>query len=94
MFLFFQLEKSVGDDIKVMVHNKHTTDIIATGGQENDLKLWQLKNMDKPIFTAKNVWFVIFSYWLFCVIFGIPCNSSEPIQGNQQGWKSWKYRLF
>ena len=38
-----------------MVHNKHTSDIIATGGQENDLKLWQLKNMDKPIFTAKNV---------------------------------------
>ena len=49
------MEKSVGDDIKVMVHNKNTNDILATGGQENDLKLWQLKNMDKPIFTAKNV---------------------------------------
>lgn len=49
------IEKSVGDDIKVMVHNKHTNDVIATGGQENDLKLWQLKSMDKPIFVAKNV---------------------------------------
>jgi len=49
------LEKSVGDDIKVMVHNKNTNDVIATGGQENDLKLWQLKSLDKPIFTAKNV---------------------------------------
>ena len=49
----------MGDDIKVMVHNKHTTDIIATGGQENDLKLWQLKNMDKPVFTAKNVCFIV-----------------------------------
>lgn len=49
------MEKSVGDDIKVMVHNKHTNDLIATGGQENDLKLWQLKSMDKPVFVAKNV---------------------------------------
>lgn len=49
----------MGDDIKVMVHNKHTADIIATGGQENDLKLWQLKNMDKPVFTAKNVCFIV-----------------------------------
>lgn len=52
----------MGDDIKVMVHNKHTNDIIATGGQENDLKLWQLKNMDKPIFTAKNVSRLLYNF--------------------------------
>lgn len=38
-----------------MVQNKSTPDLIATGGRENDLKIWQLKSMDKPTFVAKNV---------------------------------------
>ena len=60
----------MGDDIKVMVHNKHTADIIATGGQENDLRLWQLKNMDKPIFTAKNVCFIVLFTDICFALFG------------------------
>lgn len=47
-------EKSVGDDIRAMSGSVNP-DIFATGGQENDIKIWKLDNMDKPIFAAKNV---------------------------------------
>ena len=30
-------------------------DIFATGGKENDIKIWKVDNMEKPIFSAKNV---------------------------------------
>ena len=30
-------------------------DIFATGGIENDVKVYQLDNMEKPLFVAKNV---------------------------------------
>ena len=29
--------------------------IVATGGKENDLKIWNLNMPDEPIFRAKNV---------------------------------------
>ena len=28
---------------------------VATGGRENDLKLWDGNNLEKPVFEAKNV---------------------------------------
>ena len=29
--------------------------LIATGGKENDLKVWSLDNMETPVYKAKNV---------------------------------------
>jgi len=48
------LEKSAGDDIKAMVGSSNP-ELFATGGQENDIKIWKLDAIDKPIFAAKNV---------------------------------------
>ncbi|XP_057312953.1 WD repeat-containing protein 74-like [Hydractinia symbiolongicarpus] len=48
------LEKTVGDGIKALVGSS-TEGVFATGGQENDLKIWQIDAMDKPLFSAKNV---------------------------------------
>ncbi len=49
----------VGDGIRAMRWNPGGN-TIATGGVENDLKLWDLNVCeDKPIFVAKNVRFPI-----------------------------------
>ena len=32
-----------------------TAGTFATGGHENDLKVWQIDNLEKPVFCAKNV---------------------------------------
>lgn len=48
------MEKQVGSDIQTMVTNTTRT-LLATGGQENDLKLWNVEDMSKPVFAAKNV---------------------------------------
>jgi len=47
-------EKQVGSDIRTVVTNTTCT-LLATGGQENDLKLWNVENFSKPVFAAKNV---------------------------------------
>lgn len=44
---------TVGAQLERMKHNKETN-VIATGGKENDLKLWDL-HTTKNIFSAKNV---------------------------------------
>lgn len=38
-----------------MVANQFKPHLIATGGEENDLKIWDLQNPKIPVFTAKNV---------------------------------------
>jgi len=47
-------EKQVGSDIRTVVTNTSRT-LLATGGQENDLKLWNVEDFSKPVFAAKNV---------------------------------------
>lgn len=43
---------------------------VGTGGQKNDLKLWDLNRPDEPIFRAKNViyTFIINNGQLLCVL--------------------------
>ena len=48
-------DKKVGDNIQSMKQNLVKRNHIATGGKENNLKVFDLENMDKPIFAAKNV---------------------------------------
>ena len=38
-----------------MVHSQYEDNVIATGGKEPELKLWDLNDTEKPTFTAKNV---------------------------------------
>ncbi|XP_014670024.1 PREDICTED: WD repeat-containing protein 74-like [Priapulus caudatus] len=45
----------VGGDVCKMRHNAHQSNQIATGGKENELKIWDLTNSSVPLFTAKNV---------------------------------------
>jgi len=47
-------EKKIGSNIQTMVANTTQT-LIAAGGEENDLKLWNIESMEKPVFLAKNV---------------------------------------
>eukprot|EP00794_Sanderia_malayensis_P006108 gene6108-6812_t len=48
-------EKSIGNHIQVMKQNKYFPNFIAAGGKENNLKVYDVNNIDKPIFAAKNV---------------------------------------
>jgi len=48
------VEKKVGENLAKCISDK-TCKFIATGGKENDLKVWDLSDFDKPIFAAKNV---------------------------------------
>jgi ribosome biogenesis protein NSA1 len=50
-----KLEVSVGNHVSCMRGNPHVALQVATGGQENDLKVWDGQNSDKPVFQAKNV---------------------------------------
>lgn len=38
-----------------MRNNHQQRNIVATGGKENDLKIWDLQKLDTAIFAAKNV---------------------------------------
>ncbi|EEC09555.1 WD-repeat protein, putative [Ixodes scapularis] len=49
------VEASVGSDVFRMRQHPQKQGLVATGGKENDLKLWDLENMQKPVFQAKNV---------------------------------------
>ncbi|OQR66272.1 WD repeat-containing protein 74-like [Tropilaelaps mercedesae] len=69
-----QLELDVGPDVFRMRRNPLSEQIFATGGKENELKLWDLNGLGKPAFTAKNVrndhldlrvpvWVTDFRFW-------------------------------
>ncbi len=49
------LEKTIGDHIQIMKRNPESHNFIAAGGKENNLKVYDLEKMEKPIFAAKNV---------------------------------------
>eukprot|EP00057_Strongylocentrotus_purpuratus_P033563 XP_791892.3 PREDICTED: WD repeat-containing protein 74 [Strongylocentrotus purpuratus] len=48
-------EIKAGANLSRMRQNPHKRQCIATGGKENDLKVWDLERPDDPIFKAKNV---------------------------------------
>ncbi|KAH9375418.1 hypothetical protein HPB48_012102 [Haemaphysalis longicornis] len=50
-----QAETEVGADVFRMRQHTRKAGLVATGGKENDLKLWDLENLEKPVFQAKNV---------------------------------------
>lgn len=50
-----KLEKTVGENVYRMRSNHQQRNIIATGGKENDLKIWDLQKPDNAVFAAKNV---------------------------------------
>uniref|UniRef100_A0A2R5LJX0 Uncharacterized protein n=1 Tax=Ornithodoros turicata TaxID=34597 RepID=A0A2R5LJX0_9ACAR len=50
-----QAEREVGNDIFRMRQHSTEHQVVATGGKENDLKLWNLERLEQPIFQAKNV---------------------------------------
>lgn len=45
----------MGADVFRMRQHTRKVGLVATGGKENDLKLWDLENLEKPVFQAKNV---------------------------------------
>ncbi|XP_023216162.1 WD repeat-containing protein 74-like [Centruroides sculpturatus] len=49
------IEINAGPNLCRMATNPFKSGIIASGGQENDLKIWDLQKSKKPIFHAKNV---------------------------------------
>ncbi|XP_070577591.1 WD repeat-containing protein 74-like [Ptychodera flava] len=49
------IEINVGENICKMRQNPDKKNLLATGGKENDLKIWDLENYSEPIFKAKNV---------------------------------------
>lgn len=48
-------ENIVGDHIQKMKQNPFDQQFVATGGKENNLKVFDVENLDKSIFAAKNV---------------------------------------
>lgn len=50
-----QIKFEVGRQVYKMRQNPQYTSKIATGGKENDLKIWDIENVEKPVFKAKNV---------------------------------------
>ncbi|KAL9953271.1 hypothetical protein ACROYT_G040664 [Oculina patagonica] len=45
----------VGSHVSAVRHNPFCQSQVGTGGQKNDLKLWDLNRPEEPIFKAKNV---------------------------------------
>eukprot|EP00731_Ephydatia_muelleri_P028006 Em0019g879a len=50
-----KIERNVGTNVAKMRANPESPLQVATGGRENDLKLWDGNNLEKPVFEAKNV---------------------------------------
>ncbi|CAH1797372.1 unnamed protein product [Owenia fusiformis] len=50
-----QVEIQAGDNINRMRNNPQCPHLLATGGKENDLKIWDINRPEKPTFAAKNV---------------------------------------
>lgn len=49
------MEIKTGDKLSCMRQNFFNPNLIATGGKENPLKLWDVTKATEPIFTSKNV---------------------------------------
>ena len=50
----------MGTHVSTMVTSPDTLLQVATGGRENDLKLWDGHNLSAPVFQAKNVTQILF----------------------------------
>uniref|UniRef100_A0A8C4R983 WD repeat domain 74 n=1 Tax=Eptatretus burgeri TaxID=7764 RepID=A0A8C4R983_EPTBU len=50
-----QVALEVGRDVYKMRQNPESPQIVATGGKENNLKIWDLQNPLKAVFKAKNI---------------------------------------
>jgi len=50
-----QLEIAAGNNVCCMRNNPQQRHLVATGGNENTVKLWSLERPMSPMFTAKNV---------------------------------------
>lgn len=50
-----KVEIAAGKNLHQMRQNLSVPHLIATGGEENDLKIWDLQKPEQPIFRAKNV---------------------------------------
>ena len=50
-----QIDINCGENIHRMRQDADNPHIIATGGRENDLKIWNLNAPSQPVFKAKNV---------------------------------------
>jgi len=50
-----QTSLEVGKDVFTMRNSANDSRLVATGGRENELKLYDLNSLAAPIFTAKNV---------------------------------------
>lgn len=50
-----QTERCVGNSVSCMAVSPRVQLQVATGGKENDLKVWDGNKLDQPVFQAKNV---------------------------------------
>lgn len=57
-FVFSQTDVKVGSQVSAVRQNPFCQSQVGTGGQKNDLKLWDLERPEEPIFRAKNVMIV------------------------------------
>ncbi|XP_069110786.1 WD repeat-containing protein 74-like [Argopecten irradians] len=48
-------EIQAGKDLFCMAQNTTCPNVLATGGKENELKIWNIEEPEKPTFQAKNV---------------------------------------
>jgi ribosome biogenesis protein NSA1 len=69
-------EIKAGQDINCAKKSKFSTEtsvLIASGGKENELKIWDVNKCEQPIFRAKNVadnWMQLREpVWVMCVDF-------------------------
>ncbi len=53
--LSLQVEIEVGENVYRMRQNPEQPHLLATGGKQNDLKIWDLQRPDEAVFKAKNV---------------------------------------
>jgi len=70
LYFYFQTDFKVGSHISAVRQNPSCPSQVGTGGQKNDLKLWDLNRPEEPIFRAKNVickdLLISLSYYMFC----------------------------
>lgn len=69
-FCFQTLSINTGGNLCKMIANPSKPNLIATGGEENDLKIWDLLNSEVPIFKAKNVSFILIHNFIYnCFVY-------------------------
>lgn len=62
------LQIAAGDGVLAMRNSTIKSNCFATGGRENPLKLWDVNSPDKPLFTAKNVVYLLNYIIELCVL--------------------------